>query len=79
MTDYILPHDLEKKSLALNKGMEIMESGDFEGAIKILSTIQLTAGNLSFFKDTYGANFIRKHNFDTTRADEEYGQNWLDQ
>ena len=79
MMDYILPTDLERKSAALNRGMEIMESGDFEGAMKVLSTIQLTAGNLAFFKETHGADFIRKYNFDTTRADEEYGQGWLDQ
>ena len=79
MTNYILPTELERKSEALNRGLALLNNDDLDGAMRILSTMQLTAGNLAFMKEMRGSDFIRENNFDTTRADEEYGQNWLDQ
>ena len=78
MTDYILPHDLERKSEAIRAGLNLLQNDDLDGAVDILSSMQLSAGNLMFFKNAYGSDFIRGHNFDTTLADKEYGQDWLD-
>ena len=78
MTDYILPTELERKGAVLREGMRKLMDNDLDGAVEELRKIQLAAPTLAFFKDSYGADWIRKHNFDTTRADEEYGQNWLD-
>ena len=77
MTDYILPHDLERKITVLSEGLEKLRNDDIDGAMEKLSKIQLTAGNLAFMKEVRGADFIRANNFDTTRADKEYGHDWL--
>ena len=77
MTDYILPHDLKRKSPALRKGLKLLMDDDLDGALKILASVQLGAPTLAFFKESYGSDWIREHNFDTTLAEQEYGHDWL--
>ena len=39
MTDYILPHDLERKITVLSEGLEKLRNDDIDGAMEELDSI----------------------------------------
>ena len=51
---------------------------DWEEVDKLVRKMQFPACHLMAGKKLFGADFIRKCGYDTTRADEVYGPGWLD-
>ena len=54
------------------------KAGDEEASWAWLARSIMPAHTLRFLKWRRGADFIREMGFDTTLADQEYGEGWLD-
>ena len=54
------------------------QAGEEDLAMKIFSKMPLAPESLLAAKETFGAAWIRQHNLNTSRADAEYGSQWLD-
>lgn len=65
-------------AVCIAESQEADDAGDFEAGWAWLAATRLSASNLRKLKIWYGADFIRKYNFDTTNADKEMGSDWLD-
>ena len=54
-------------------------AGDEEAAMAWFRLVEFSAPTLAYVKAlTGGADFIRRQGLKTTKADEEFGQGWLD-
>ena len=53
-------------------------AGDEDASWAWLARAEMPAHTLRFLKHRRGAEFIREMGFDTTLADQEYGEGWLD-
>ena len=51
---------------------------DFEEIDRLMRKIKFPACHLMAGKKLFGAEFIRKHGYDTELADKRYGPDWLD-
>ena len=67
----------ENGILAAESGAAI-EAGDVETSWAWMARSEMPAHALRFLKHRRGAEFIRALGFDTTLADQEYGEGWLD-
>ena len=52
--------------------------GNDELAFNIRKKIKFSAASLMAAKKTHGADWVRTQQFDTTKADEKYGPDWLE-
>ena len=55
------------------------KAGDEDASWAWLARAEMPAHALRFLKHRRGAEFIREMGFDTTLADQEYGEGWLDE
>ena len=62
---------------ALRSALAAKKAGDFEGYIKHLQVVPVPADTLMAIKECGNADVIRKHNLNTSLADEKYGPGWL--
>ena len=62
----------------LNARLVADRAGDEDLAMKIFSKMPLAPESLKAAKATFGAAWIKEHNLNTSRADAEYGTQWLD-
>lgn len=76
---------LSHEELSEEKFIELMdaldaadEAGDEERACEIRKQIPFAAPALMAAKKSMGADWIRKRCYNTTLADEKYGEGWLD-
>ncbi|MBR4877273.1 MAG: hypothetical protein IKU14_06150 [Rhodocyclaceae bacterium] len=53
-------------------------AGDEDASWAWLARAEMPAHTLRFLKHRRGAEFIREMGFDTTLADQEFGEGWLD-
>ena len=77
----------EREKLLRESGMNLVylaesqdagEAGDREAAWQWLALAAVPAHSLKTLKESNGAGFIRKWGFDTRKADEAYGPDWLE-
>ena len=55
------------------------DANDYDLASKVFTKLPLAPESLLAAKATMGADWIRQRNLNTSRADAEYGTNWLSQ
>ena len=76
--------DRRRAEGSTENGMFLAESraaskaGDEDASWAWLARAEMPAHALRFLKHRRGAEFIRALGFDTTLADQEYGEGWLD-
>jgi len=77
----------EREALLREGGMNLLyvaeaqdadRAGDKDAAWAWLSRAELPPHTLKRFKKYHGAEFIREMGFNTRKADEAYGADWLD-
>ena len=76
--DPISPEDLDANIKYFAEYTEALKNDDDETAERLLSKMKLPAFTLDTFKELYGAEYVRRRNLDTSRADKLYGPDWLD-
>ena len=76
--DPISPEDHAANLKYLAEYGKAVVDDDKEAAARLLSKMKLPAFSLDTFKELYGAEYIRRRNLDTSRADKLYGPDWLD-
>ena len=54
------------------------EAEDFDAMWSWLARAKLPGASLRFLRWQRGSDFIREYGFDTTLADQEFGEDWLD-
>ena len=54
------------------------EAEDFDAMWSWLARAKLPGASLRFLRWQRGSDFIREYGFDTTLADQEFGEAWLD-
>jgi len=64
--------------VCLVESQEAGKAGDEDTAWAWLSKAELASYSLKRLKKNYGAAFIREMGFNTRKADEAYGADWLD-
>jgi hypothetical protein len=64
--------------VALEESEAADAAGDEESSWGWLARAELSAHTLAYYKNSYGAEFIRYYGFRTETADEVYGPGWLD-
>ena len=76
-----MAHEIKTDSLDLDLLDELWaaeDAGDDERAFELRKKFKFTASSLMAVKETRGADWIRKNQLDTSKADEKYGEGWLD-
>lgn len=63
----------------LSESLEAGKAGDEDTAWAWMSLVELSAESLMGLKMRTSAQFIRDMNLNTTKADQAYGPDWLDQ
>ena len=58
--------------------LEAMRTGDEEAEARLWPKLRLPPHCLVALKKLHGADFIRNSYFNTERAEEEYGPDWLE-
>ena len=76
--DPISPEDCDANVKYLAEYAKAVVDDDDETADRLFSKLKLPALTLQTFKELYGAEYVRRKNLDTSRADKLYGPDWLD-
>ena len=76
--DPISPEDHAANTKYFAEYMRALANDDSEAADRVLPKMKLPAFTLDTFKEFYGAEYVRRKNLDTSRADKLYGPDWLD-
>lgn len=83
---YLTDAERERRRAAgsTENGMFLAESGaardaeDFDAMWSWMARAKLPGASLRFLRWRHGSDFIREYGFDTTLADQEFGEDWLD-
>jgi len=65
-------------SICVSEAGAARDAGDEDTAWAWFAAAELPTPTLKLVKLWYGADFIRKWNFDTTNADRDLGPDWLE-
>lgn len=76
--DALLASRVSQSSICVSEFGAARDAGDMDTAWAWLATAELPTPTLKLVKLWYGADHIRKWNFDTTNADRDLGPNWLE-
>ncbi|MBQ6656754.1 MAG: hypothetical protein IJM64_05675 [Ottowia sp.] len=69
---------LTENGIYLEESGAADRAGDDEAGWAWLARARLPASALRFLRWEFGSDFIKEKGFDTTLADKEFGQGWLD-
>ncbi|MBR4876254.1 MAG: hypothetical protein IKU14_00890 [Rhodocyclaceae bacterium] len=73
-----MTEDPSGDSLFLAESGAAREAEDFDAMWSWMARAKLPAPTLRFLRWRRGSDFIREFGFDTTLADQEFGEDWLD-
>lgn len=76
--DRLRAEGITENGICAEESGAALNAGDEEASWAWLARAKLPAHTLRFLRWQHGSDFIREKGFDTTRADQEFGPDWLD-
>ena len=70
--------EIDEELALVDEFLEAFERDDREKIAECRKKIKYEASSLMAMKKTLGADHVRKHGYNTEKADKVYGPGWLD-
>ena len=70
--------EIDEVFALVDEFLEALRTGDEEKKAEYRKKIKYEASSLMAMKKTFGADHVRKHGYNTEKADKVYGPGWLD-
>ena len=70
--------EFEEHMALVDEYLEALDRNDREAIAEYRKKVKYEASSLMAMKRTFGADYVRKHGYNTEKADAVYGPGWLD-
>jgi len=74
----IKPVSPEEEKKLRDKHQQLVNAGDKEGVINLISELPMSAWMLNKLKNMFGIEFLLVNHYNLIRAIEVYGEEWLE-